>query len=141
MDLDLPELKCPYCKIPCGNNECEYNQEYELESKLKLPKEALRYNKGKLPMHLVPADAISALASVLEYGASKYAERNWELGAKYSVPYSSLMRHLLAWWGGEDRDGESGLPHTHHILMNAAMLVRYAEEFKESDDRPGVEND
>ena len=97
---------------------------------------AARYNEGKDPMHLVPPDAIRAMAKVLEVGAKKYALRNWELGASYSVPYASLMRHLLAFWDGEDLDPESGLPHVYHILMNSAMLVRYFEEFKELDDRP-----
>lgn len=99
-------------------------------------KKAARYNEGKDPMHLVPPDAIRAMAKVLEVGAKKYALRNWELGASYSVPYASLMRHLLAFWDGEDLDPESGLPHVYHVLMNSAMLVRYFEEFKELDDRP-----
>ena len=96
---------------------------------------SLRYNKDKLPMHLVPPSAIKALASVLEYGANKYEARNWEKGANYSVPYASLMRHLMAFWEGEDKDSESGLPHSYHILMNAAMLVEY-ETLEGFDDRP-----
>lgn len=99
-------------------------------------KKAARYNEGKDPMHLVPPDAIRAMAKVLEVGAKKYALRNWELGANYSVPYASLMRHLLAFWDGEDKDSESGLPHLYHVIMNAAFLVRYYEKFPELDDRP-----
>ena len=99
---------------------------------------SLRYNKGKLPMHLVPTSAIKAMAAVLEYGATKYTERNWESGSDYSVPYASLMRHLTAFWEGENLDPESKLPHTFHILMNAAMLVEY-EQLGEFDDRPSKE--
>lgn len=99
-------------------------------------KPSQRHNQGKLPMHLVPADTIEALAAVLQKGMEKYDERNWERGNFYSVPYASLMRHLLAWWQGEDNDPESGLSHTVHILMNAAMLVRYSEQFPNYDDRP-----
>lgn len=97
---------------------------------------SLRFNKGKLPIELVPPKAIKAMAAVLEYGASKYSKRNWESGSNYSVPYASLMRHLLAFWEGEDRDPDSGLPHTYHILMNAAMLVEYEAIEGEFDDRP-----
>jgi hypothetical protein len=97
---------------------------------------SVRYNKDKLPMHLVPPKAIKALAEVLQYGAHKYDERNWEKGANYSVPYASLMRHLIAFWEGEDKDPESGLSHTHHILMNAAMLVEYEGQSDLFDDRP-----
>lgn len=102
---------------------------------------SLRYNKGKLPMHLVPPEAEEAMAAVLEYGANKYAERNWERGANYSVPYSSLKRHLNAFWKGEDKDSESGLPHTYHILMNAAMLVYYEKYYSDMDDRPIKESE
>lgn len=102
-------------------------------------KKADRFNEGKLPMHLVPPDAIKAMAAVLEVGAKKYALRNWEKGADFSVPYSSLMRHLMLFWEGEDVDSESKLPHLYHVLMNAAMLVRYSEKFPELDDRPNKE--
>lgn len=98
---------------------------------------SLRYNNGKDPMHLVPVSAIRAMAKVLDYGTKKYDARNWEKGNDYSVPYSSLMRHLMSFWDGEDIDPESGLPHTYHILMNAAMLVEYSEKFDNLDDRPG----
>lgn len=96
---------------------------------------ALRFNKGKDPMHLVPPDAIKAMAKVLAFGATKYAENNWKKGAYWSVPYSSLMRHLLAFWDGQDLDEESGLAHVEHIIMNAAMLVEYYNRYKELDDR------
>lgn len=102
---------------------------------------SLRYNKGKPPMDLVPPKAIRAMAEVLNYGMRKYSRRNWEKGANYSVPYASLMRHLLAFWEGEDRDPESNLPHTYHILMNAAMLVEYESMNKDFDDRPGAKNE
>jgi hypothetical protein len=100
------------------------------------PKLAARHNDGKLPMDLVPTDAIKAMASVLKVGADKYALRNWEQGAYFSVPYASLMRHLLAFWEGEDYDKESGELHIAHILTNAAFLLRYYNEFPELDDRP-----
>jgi hypothetical protein len=99
---------------------------------------SLRYNKGKLPMDLVPPNAIKAMASVLDYGSRKYKKRNWESGANYSVPYASLMRHLMSFWNGENLDPESKLPHTYHILMNAAMLVEYELMGEQFDDRPNT---
>jgi len=109
---------------------------WEVEDANQSNEGSLRFNKGKLPMHLIPPSSLKALASVLEYGSSKYDDRNWEKGANYSVPYSSLMRHLMSFWSGEDNDQESGLPHTYHILMNAAMLVQYEQLNKDLDDRP-----
>lgn len=102
----------------------------------KSPNGAVRKNGGKLPMDLVPISAIQAMASVLRYGLNKYDKRQWEKGTEYSVPYASLMRHLTAWWSGEDYDSESGLPHTYHIIMNAAMLVEYEKYNNNLDDRP-----
>lgn len=101
----------------------------------------LRFNTGKVPIHLVPPSLVLAVASVLGYGANKYAERNWERGMKWSVPYASLMRHLLAWQNGEEVDAESGLPHLHHVACNIAMLIEFMETYKEGDDRPKRGND
>lgn len=102
---------------------------------------AKRYNKDKLPMHLVPPEAIESMARVLGYGANKYDERNWEKCDNFSTPYASLMRHLMAWWNGEDCDPESGLSHLDHILMNAAMLQYYNQHRPDLDDRPRSKND
>jgi len=102
---------------------------------------ALRYNSGKLRMELVPISAIRGLAEVFGKGAEKYAPRNWEKGFKYSVPYACLLRHLTAFWGGEDLDKETGLSHMKHVLANAAMLVEFLETYPEGDDRPVIDED
>ena len=96
----------------------------------------LRYNKGKLPMELVPPSAIKALAEVLKVGADKYELRNWEKGMKWSIGYACAMRHLLAWWEGKDIDSESKLHHLKHALSNIAMLIEYLETYPDLDDRP-----
>lgn len=125
--------------IPKSSRDRYFEKEAEEIAEKSETKLADRKNDGKLPMHLVPADAIKAMAAVLKVGMDKYAERNWEKGAYFSVPYSSLMRHLLAFWEGEDYDKESGELHIAHILTNAAFLLRYYEEFPELDDRPKKE--
>ena len=102
----------------------------------KKKKLADRHNSGKLPIDLVPTDAIKGMAEVLKLGMEKYDKRNWEKGAYYSVPYASLMRHIMAFWEGEDLDQESGRPHLEHVLTNAAFLLRYYNEYPELDDRP-----
>jgi hypothetical protein len=97
---------------------------------------ALRYNKNKLPMHLIPPETDEWLALVLEAGAKKYAERNWEKGANFSVPYSSLKRHMNKFWAGEDLDPETNLPHVYHMLTNCLFLCYYYNKNKDMDDRP-----
>lgn len=96
----------------------------------------LRYNSGKLPIHLVPVSAITGIAETLRYGAQKYEERNWESGFPYSIPYACAQRHLLAWWNGEEVDQESGLSHLKHALANIAMLIEFLETYPKGDDRP-----
>ena len=53
---------------------------------------ALRDDNGKAPIHLIPPDVILRLARVYQYGAKKYAPRNWEKGMDWSRMYDSAMR-------------------------------------------------
>jgi hypothetical protein len=96
----------------------------------------LRFDQGKLPVHLLPPELMIEVSKVLEFGAKKYAPRNWEKGMDWSRVYSSLTRHLLAWWGGEDKDPETGLSHLSHIGCNIAFLIAYNSRKVGKDDRP-----
>ena len=88
-------------------------------------------------MDLIPPEAVLALARVLTYGAAKYEDRNWEKGMAWSRPYAALMRHMLAWWGGEDKDPETRYSHLWHALCCVVFLVAYEEwGMDEFDDRP-----
>ena len=98
----------------------------------------LRFNQGKLPVGLVPVCWIRGLASIMQFGSTKYAERNWELGMKWSIPYECAMRHLTAWYGGERCDPESHLHHLLHAAWNclAAYFYEHLGRFQQFDDRP-----
>ena len=95
-----------------------------------------RYNDGKVPMELVPMEALEDIARVFGYGARKYASWNWAKGMKHSVPYACAMRHLAAWQRGEELDPESGLPHLAHVGCNILMLLHFARYCPDMDDRP-----
>jgi hypothetical protein len=97
---------------------------------------AIRYDDGKAPIHLIPPSILLHLAEVYAYGARKYAPRNWEKGMDWSRMYDSAMRHLLAFWEGQDLDDESGLPHIAHAMWNVAGLVYYSDLYRDRDDRP-----
>ena len=101
-----------------------------------MKKEGLRFNTGKTRHDLVPTFAQEQYAKVLTKGAEKYAERNWELGMKWSKVIASLERHLYALKSGEDYDKETGLLHSAHIMCNAAFLTEYYKIFPQGDDRP-----
>lgn len=96
---------------------------------------SLRYNKGKPQIHQVPSCVITGIAEVLAFGEAKYGKWNWQKGNKFSVPYDSAMRHLLAFNEGQDLDDESKMNHLKHALCNVAMLLYYYENYPEMDDR------
>ena len=89
---------------------------------------AVKFDAGKLPYHLVPWDAMDCIVKVLQFGAAKYGERNWEQGGHWLRNFSALIRHVSAWVQGEDLDPESGLPHLAHagccILFALAFQLR-----------------
>jgi hypothetical protein len=76
--------------------------------------EGRKDDQGKAPWHLLPPDALNEIALVLAFGAKKYGDRNWERGMAWSRPFSALMRHMWAWWRGEDFDHETGMSHLAH---------------------------
>ena len=98
--------------------------------------EGVKFDTGKLRMDLLPPDALEALGRILTDGAAKYGAHNWSKGMAWSRPYAALLRHLLAWWGGQDTDPESGHPHLWHVLTNAVFLTSYQIRKIGEDDRP-----
>lgn len=96
----------------------------------------LRFNNGKVRHDLLPPFSIDQLAKVLTSGADKYADRNWELGMKWSNVMASLKRHISAFERGEDYDPETGLLHMAHVMCNATFLTEYYKIYPQGDDRP-----
>jgi hypothetical protein len=92
----------------------------------------------KPPHHLIAPEVQDALAQVLAFGARKYEPRNWEKGMAWSRPFSALMRHMWAWWRGEDADAETGMSHLHHAACCIMFLVAYEARRTGQDDRPRI---
>ncbi len=86
---------------------------------------------------LIPSGALAALARVYGYGAGKYDDHNWRKGYVWSLSYAAMQRHLRAFWGGEDYDPESGLPHLAHAAWHCFTLLTFMEEHPEKDNRYG----
>jgi hypothetical protein len=104
-------------------------QEAELQrelGKVQLKDEpALRFDAGKPRMDLIPPEALIRYGEVLNFGATKYSERNWERGMSKGRMVASLLRHVVAYMRGEENDPESGLPHMAHAMWNAGALITY----------------
>lgn len=102
--------------------------------------EGTKADDGKLPYHLVSPDALEGMVRVLDFGAKKYAERNWEKGISYSRVFGAAMRHLWAWWRGADLDPETRLNHLHHAACCIHFLAHYTAHphYTKFDDRPST---
>jgi Domain of unknown function (DUF5664) len=98
-----------------------------------------RFNAGKHPLKFTPLHLLEPANRVWAYGANKYAAWNWAKGMPWSVPYECMLRHLAAWYRGEDIDPESGESHLGHIMCNVLMLEHFKTAFTEGDDRPKLE--
>lgn len=96
-----------------------------------------KYDGSKPRVDLLPIYPILEEAKVLTYGAAKYDARNWEKGFDWSRAYGALLRHLFAFWQGEDIDPESGLHHLAHAACELDFLFEFTRTHKEFDDRPG----
>ncbi len=91
---------------------------------------------GGLPGLCVDTRDYFGMVKILEYGAEKYAPRNWESGILYSRIFRAAMDHYARM---PDDDEETGLPHRHHFLCCYMFLAAYcARGLHQFDDRPGV---
>ena len=80
-------------------------------------------DSGKLQLSLVPTQIIKDVAEVRMYGNKKYKDpENWRRVEPQRYR-DALYRHLLAYFAGEEKDEESGLPHLHHAACNIAFLI------------------
>lgn len=98
--------------------------------------EGQKFDSDKLRYELLPPELLEEVARVLTFGAHKYSARNWELGMAWSRPFAALMRHMWAWWRGEDKDPETGYSHLSHAACCIAFLVSYEARNVGTDDRP-----
>ena len=98
-------------------------------------------DQGKTPWHLFPWDAAEAICRVLEFGAKKYAPRNWEKGMDWDRPFSACIRHLTSWHQGEAKDAETGLSHLWHAGCCILFLISYEIRGIGQDSRPGVRHE
>lgn len=87
----------------------------------------LKYDQDKPRMALMLdgcPNALEAVASVLTFGAQKYAAHSWQGVANGEERYkSALLRHLSAVSKGEKFDSESGLHHLAHAACNALFIL------------------
>lgn len=94
--------------------------------------------KGQKPAQpsLIPMEALEAVARVYAFGADKYDRDNWRKGYAWNLSMDAMMRHIMAFWRGEDLDPESGEPHLAHAVFHALTLITFMDEYPDGDNRP-----
>lgn len=105
----------------------------------------VKYDQGKRGWALLPFDAVAKIVDVLDYGAGKYAPRNWERGMDWDRVFSALIRHLTDWWEkvdkgrGPGRDSDTGFSDLWHAGCCILFLIAYELRNIGNDNRPQKE--
>lgn len=77
-------------------------------------------SERKPPYHLVPAEAVTAIAERLDFGWDQHGEENWKRGGPrfFAETKNHLMGHCLQLLAGDTSED-----HLAAVLTNAAMLA------------------
>ncbi len=78
--------------------------------------------EGKPRFDLISPFMMTRLASLMERGAVKYGEWNWEKGMPFSRFFASAFRHLMQYWKG-DRDED----HLAAVIFNLMAIIHFEE--------------
>lgn len=97
-------------------------------------KVAIKYDANKPEYHHFPP-CLEEVAEVFTFGAKKYAAYNYRKGMSHSRYFNAAMRHIWAYWRGEDIDSESGKSHLAHVVCCVLMLLQNKYDKVGQDDR------
>jgi len=84
---------------------------------------------------LIPWEPMDEVARLYERGAAKYSEHNWCKGYAWKLSFSSLIRHAVAFWQGEDIDPETECDHMASVVFHALALMYFRKHHPDLDDR------
>jgi hypothetical protein len=105
------------------------------DSKPTNPKQSV--GNKKMPMSCLSMQVISEMAVGMYEGDRKYGRHNYRVsGVLASTYFDACMRHLMAWWEGEDIDPVSGLSHITKLMTSAHVLRDAMMQNMWTDDRP-----
>lgn len=91
----------------------------------------------RVPFSVLPTPVLAEAALGMFEGALKYGRHNYRaIGVRSSVYYDATMRHLTAWWEGEDTDPDSGLSHVTKAISSLMVLRDAMIHDLCEDDRP-----
>lgn len=101
-----------------------------------------KIGEKKVSLTKFPAIALVHGASAMVNGADKYGPFNWrENDVVAHIYIDAAMRHLTAWFEGEETAEDSGVHHLGHALACCAILLDAQENGNLIDDRPKSQKD
>lgn len=96
---------------------------------------AMTGKREKLPLELIPFEALEDVVPAYQVGVGKYGRNSWREGMPYSVCASALLRHFSKWQRGEDHDPD-GQHHVAAIAFYALAILQYERDGRtDLDDR------
>lgn len=101
------------------------------------PKDAIGSSKPALSV--IPCPVLFEVGAAMTEGAAKYRRHNYRIaGVRHSIYYDAAMRHLMAFWEGEDIDPDSGIHHISKAIAGLVVLRDSMMQGNDQDDRPPV---
>ena len=97
--------------------------------------EFTKYDNDKPMYDLLVPEFLDETAQVLTLGAKKYSPDNWSRCDGFRRYFAAMMRHLWAFWRGEDNDRETGKSHLAHAACCLMFLFWIHKHKPETDDR------
>lgn len=130
-----PDSECWFCDLERDSQLAPVLPFYPREVRVT---SATGAQKGRKPERLstVDPDVLLMLGEISNYGSEKYDAYNFLKGMEWDLMFDALLRHLLAFWAGEDDDPESGLPHMGHAMWHAHALLAHYLHGIGTDTRP-----
>lgn len=117
-----------------SDQSCQSGSAEPLSSKLSNPKDVCGVRKA--PMSTVSAAVLAEIGVAMLEGSCKYGRHNYRAaGVRASVYYDATMRHLMAWWEGEDIDPDSGMSHITKAITSLVVLRDAMIQGMVDDDR------
>jgi hypothetical protein len=94
---------------------------------------------AKVSLSKVPAAGLIHEALAMRDGAAKYGPYNWrEKNVIASIYVDACLRHIFAWFDGEENAPDSGVHHLGHARACLGILLDAQETDSLSDDRPAL---
>lgn len=119
---------------------CDDFNSLPIKTKNTNPKDSV--GVAKTPFSTVSAPVIAEIGVAMAEGARKYGRHNYrDVGVLASVYYDATLRHLTAWWEGQDIDPDSGLSHITKALASLTVLRDTMIRGNWRDDRPPAVQD